>query len=215
MHARQIFRRDRRPGAESLASCARRVRMRSVSRARRAAMRASAICSRGSTAAVSASQRVDGAGLHGEIAGERAHRIAHEERVLADMGDAAAGRRMLQMRNPRHVGIEHDDQIGVGEQRARLEAEMHRVARRQADGARIMRDDRNGAALGEMRERRRPRRRQRGGDDQRPLGRGDPFGERRDRCADRDASRPPAGAASPAPIGSASGADSGSRGSTR
>ncbi len=33
------------------------------------------------------------------------------------MHDAAAGRRMLQVRNPRHVGFEHDHQIGVGEQR--------------------------------------------------------------------------------------------------
>ena len=64
------------------------------------------------------------------------------------MRDAAAGRRMLQAGNPRHVGFEHDHQIGVGEQRARLEAEMHGVARRQADAARIVRDHGNGAALG-------------------------------------------------------------------
>ena len=35
--------------------------------------------------------------------------------------DVAAGRRMLQMRNPRHVGFQRDDEIGVGQQRARLE----------------------------------------------------------------------------------------------
>ena len=58
------------------------------------------------------------------------------------------------MRNPRHVRFEHDHQVGVGEQRARLEAEMHRMARRQADRARIMRHGRNGAALGKMRQRR-------------------------------------------------------------
>ena len=67
-------------------------RMRSVSRARRAAMRASAICSRGSTARVKRIERIGDAGLHREVARERAHRIAHVERILADMRDAAAAR---------------------------------------------------------------------------------------------------------------------------
>ena len=76
--------------------------------------------------------------------------------------------------------FEHDHQIGVGQQRARLEAEMHGMARRQADRARIMRDDRNGAALGQMPEHLDRGGAQRGGNDQRALGRRDPFGERRD-----------------------------------
>ena len=54
--ARQIFRRDvSRRRANPWRAARGAVRMRSVSRARRAAMRASAICRRGSTAAISAS----------------------------------------------------------------------------------------------------------------------------------------------------------------
>ena len=103
-------------------------------------------------------ERLRGAGLNRKIAREAAHRIAHVERILADMRDAAAAGRMLQMRNPRHVGLEHDDQIGVGQQRAGLEAEMHRMARRQAHRARVVRNDRNGAAFGQaLEQRRRPR----------------------------------------------------------
>ena len=97
-------------------------------------------------------QRLCGAGLHREIAREAAHRIAHVERVFADMRDAAAAGRMLQMRDPRHVGFKRDHQIGIGEQRAGLEAEMHRMARRQAHRARVVRDDRDGAAFGQALE---------------------------------------------------------------
>ena len=86
---------------------------------------------------------------------------------------------MLQMRNPRHVRFQNDHQVGVGQQRARLEAEMHGVAGRQADGARIVRDHRNGAALGKSGKPFDRGGRQRGGEDQRALGRGDPFGQRR------------------------------------
>ncbi len=80
--------------------------------------------------------------------------VADEERVLAHMNDAAAGRRMLQMRNPRHIGFQRNHQIGIGEQRAGLVAEMHRMAGRQADAARVLRDDGNGAAFGQPRQHR-------------------------------------------------------------
>ena len=86
----------RSPGAESFASCARRVRMRSVSRrAARGDARLRHLQARLDRRAQRL-QRIDGAGLDGEIAREAAHRIAHEERILADMRDAAAGGRMLQ-----------------------------------------------------------------------------------------------------------------------
>ena len=57
-----------------------------------------------------------------------------------------------------------------------------RMARRHAHGARIVRDHRDGAAFGEMREQRHRGGGQCAGDDQRPLRAGDPFGQRRDRA---------------------------------
>ncbi len=55
------------------------------------------------------------------------------------------------------------------------------MARGQAHRARILHDDRNGRALGEVRQRRRRIVRQSGGDDQRPFGARDPFSELGDR----------------------------------
>ena len=98
------------------------------------------------------------------------------------MRDAAAGRRMLQMRDPRHVRFNDDHQIGVGQKRAGLETEMHRVARRQAHCARTVRNDRDGAAFGQALKRGDSLGRQGRGDDQWPFGGGDPFGERCDRA---------------------------------
>ena len=72
-------------------------------------------------------QRIDGAGLDRQIAREAAHRVAHEERLLADVGDVASRGRILQLRDPGRVGVDDDDKVGVGQQRAGLEAEMHRV----------------------------------------------------------------------------------------
>ena len=37
------------------------------------------------------------------------------------MRDAAAAGRMLQMRDPWHIGFKHDHQVGIDEQRAGLE----------------------------------------------------------------------------------------------
>ena len=70
-------------------------------------------------------ERLGGAGLHGKIAWEAAHGIAHIEWILTHMRDAAAAGRMLQVRDPRHIGFDHDHQIGIDEQRAGLETEMH------------------------------------------------------------------------------------------
>ena len=53
-----------------------------------------------------------------QIARERAHRIAREGRVLADMRDAAAGGRLLGARIPRRVALDHDDEVGLADQRA-------------------------------------------------------------------------------------------------
>ena len=73
-------------------------------------------------------QRVDGAGLDGEIAREGAHRVTHEEWLLTDMRDMASRGRVVQARDPGRVGVDGDDQVGVSQQRTRLEAKMHRVA---------------------------------------------------------------------------------------
>ena len=127
-------------------------------------------------------ERLRRARLNRKVARETAHRIANVERVFADVCDTAAARRMLQMRNPRHVGLDHDHQVGVSQERAGLEAEMHRMTRRQAHRTCAMRNDRDGAAFGQALESRHSVGVQGGGDDQRPLGGGDPFGERRDRA---------------------------------
>ena len=89
-----------------------------------------------------------------KIARERAHRIAHERRVLADMGDAAAGSRLLRARIPRRIAFQHDDEVGLADQRRGVEARMHRMARRQRERADVVADDRDGGAIGERRERR-------------------------------------------------------------
>ena len=91
-------------------------------------MRASAICSRGPIAVLSAVERVDGAGLDRKIAREGAHRVAHEERLLANVHDVTSRGRVMQARNPGRIAVNGDDEIGIGEQRARLKAEMHGMA---------------------------------------------------------------------------------------
>ena len=135
-------------------------------------------------------QRLRGASLNRKITREAAHRIANVERVLADMRDAAAGRRMLQMRDPRHVRTQCTITRSASVRSAPgSKPEMHRVARRQAHRARTVRNDRDGAAFGQALERGDSLGRQGRGDDQWPFGGGDPFGERLRSCADRDVRR--------------------------
>src|SRR6185437_4819005 len=122
-------------------------------------------------------ERLRRAGLQSKVAREAAHRVPHIERILADMRHAAATGWMLQMRNPGHVGFERDDKVGIGKQGARLESEMHGMVRRQAHRARAMRDDRNGAALGETLKLVDSFCRQGRRYDQRALGGSDPFGQ--------------------------------------
>ena len=101
------------PAAESFASCARRVaHALGEPRAARGDARVRHLQARFDRAHQRI-ERLRRAGLNRKVARETAHRIANVERVFADMRDTAAGRRMLQMRNPRHVGFEHDHQVGV------------------------------------------------------------------------------------------------------
>ena len=152
-----------------------------------------------------------------QIARERAHRIAREHRVLADMRDAAAGGRLLHARIPRRVAFDDDDQVGLADQRAGIEARMHRMRRRaarpSADCAQTTgmaaRSATVASAATALLVRARARR-----DDQRPLGLRDPARQAARSPPDRDAPAPAPGAAR-SPASSASDADSGSRGSTR
>ena len=150
----------------------------------------------------------------GEIAREAPHRIAGEHRVLADGGELAVGLRRLLAGDVGHVGLDDDREVGLLDEALRVEAHVHRMARRQAHRALPLRDDRDRVFLGKPAERRDRALRDRRDDDQRLLGRRDPFGERRDRCGSG------CGGAGmlrgfTGPIGSGSGAASGSRGSTR
>ena len=77
---------------------------------------------------VESGQRVDGAGLDREIAREGAHRVAHEERLLANVHDVTSRGRVMQAGDPGRIAVNGDDEVGVGQQRARFEAEMHGVA---------------------------------------------------------------------------------------
>src|SRR5258708_694227 len=89
------------------------------------------------------------------------------------MRDTAALCGRLHRRIPGRVALDHDDQVGLADQRAGVETRMHRMARRQSDRARVVADDRDGGAIRKLRQRAnralvraRPRR-----DDQRPLAR--------------------------------------------
>jgi len=114
-----------------------------------------------------------------EVAGEAADRDARERRVLADMHDLASRGRRFTVGEPWRVAVDRQHEIGLGQQRMRLEAEMHRMAPRQVHVAREPRYDRQREALGEACERRHSLRRApgRAGDDQRPLRIGDPLRE--------------------------------------
>ena len=60
-----------------------------------------------------------------QIARKRAHRIARVDRVLADMHDTAARGRPMHVRVPRRIALDHDDQVGVADQRAGVVARVH------------------------------------------------------------------------------------------
>ena len=103
-------------------------------------------------------------------------------RILADMHHFGIGARTDEVRDPRRVAFDGDDQIGVGQIRRHVEAGVHRVVGRQADEARRRTDDGQRIAIG---DRRQPldvfgHAAHAGDDDQRCLGFGDPVREARD-----------------------------------
>ena len=157
------------------------MRMRSVRRARRAAMRASAICRRASTRHGQRLQRID--------------RCRPARRDRSGTSASGSARRTDPRRHARR-GSRPADAVRLGIHGTSDSSAITRSASASSapgskpkcsgwldgrhNGARIVRDHRDGAAFRKMGEQRHRGGGQRGGDDQRPLGRRDPFGQRRD-----------------------------------
>ena len=61
---------------------------------------------------------------------------------------------LAMLRHPRHARVDDEDDVGLREMRAGLEAEMHRMIGRQIEIGRERLHDRNGEILREIAERR-------------------------------------------------------------
>ena len=85
-----------------------------------------------------------------EVGPEPAQRIARKERVGADMDHFRFGPGIALRRQPRHVAIDHQDQVGLRQQGLRIPARGERMLGRQRQIARTVVDDRNGKGLGEL-----------------------------------------------------------------
>ncbi len=85
-----------------------------------------------------------------EVGPEPAQRIARKERIGADMHDFRVGLRIALRREPRHVAIDHQDQVGLRQQGLRIPTRGERMLGRQRKIARTVVDDRNGKGLGEL-----------------------------------------------------------------
>ncbi len=145
-------------------------------------MRASAICRRCSSSVIQRRQRIVRAGLDDEVARKAAHRIAHISSALrrhgrrGSLSAASAGAGSTARRIPER-----------SQDRRRRAARRVR-SRNASDGSTAGTPCADCASRPEWRSARPARQRfdtvfrQRGGDDQRPLGGGDPFGQRRDRA---------------------------------
>ena len=125
-------------------------------------------------------RRESEAGLRGyrEIAGIAAHRVGTEQRIDAHVDHLGVGARAVQARDPGHVAIDHQDQVRLADQAARLEPHVHLVVGGQRDVARTVGHDRQRISPGDVGERLRRGRvltRARG-DDHRVLGRPNPVG---------------------------------------